>query len=51
MKKRGQLQWDTFIPWLIGIGLLLVVALAYVGIKGGLGDLGESLRNFFRFGR
>ena len=52
MKKKGQLLGsDTLVPWLIGIGVLIVVVMFYVILN----DKGLSwisrLKDFWGFGR
>lgn len=49
--KKGQLVWDTLIPWIIGITFLVIATLVALGLSGKLGGLGEFIRNFLRFGR
>ncbi len=50
MKKKGQL-WDTLIPWIIGIAVLILVILIYVLLdERGRGAI-EFFKNLLRFGR
>jgi len=50
MEKKGQLEWDTLIPWIIGIIILVLVFFLYEILYGkGTGALG-FLKNLLRFG-
>jgi len=31
--KRGQLEFDSLIPWLVGLGVLILVLFVYFGLK------------------
>jgi hypothetical protein len=50
MAKKGQLEWDTLIPWIIGIAVLILAFVLYKIFYGkGVGAL-TFLKNLFRFG-
>jgi len=51
MEKKGDLVWDSFIPWVIGLMLLAALFVIIGVLTGKLGGIGEFLRNLFRFGR
>ncbi len=51
MPKKGQLVWDQLIPWLIGLGVL-ILAIALIIILSGKGSNAlEYFKTLFRFGR
>ena len=48
--KKGQI-WDTLIPWIIGAGVLVLVIILYIVLRGkGSGAL-EYIKNIIRFGK
>ncbi len=49
--KRGDIEWDTLIPWIIVAVFLVIMLLVYLAISGKLNSAGEFLKNFFRFRR
>jgi len=50
LNKSGQI-WETLIPWVIGIGVLILALLLFLMLSGkGIGAL-EFLKNLVRFGR
>jgi type VI protein secretion system component VasF len=51
LSKKGDVEWDTLIPWIIALAFLVVMLLVYLGLSGKLSGIGTALRNFFRFGR
>ena len=51
MRKRGQLEWDALIPWLIGIGVLILVLILYFGLSGKGQAALTYLKSLLRFGR
>jgi len=49
--KKGDIEWDTMIYWIIGI-LVLVLSFFLYKILSGKGTSAlEYLKNLFRFGR
>jgi len=49
-KKRGQM-WDTLVPWIIGLAVLVLIIFLFVIFKGkGEGAI-EFFKNLMRFGR
>jgi len=48
--KKGQV-FDTLIPWVIGIGIAVVILVIYLIATGKMGGAIEALRNILRFGR
>lgn len=50
-RRRGFLMWDSLIPWIIAIVVLILVVGVYLISKGKLGAAGEYIRNLMRFGR
>lgn len=50
-RKRGQLVWDKLIPWIIALGLLLLMVLLYVILSGKGNEAIEYIQSLFRFGR
>jgi len=31
--KKGELAFDSLIPWIVGLGVLILVLLVYLGLK------------------
>jgi len=48
--KKGQLVWDELIPWIIGIGVLVLGFVLYFILSGKGAGLIDYLKNIFRFG-
>lgn len=49
--KRGQLIWDKLIPWIIALGVLLLMILLYFILSGKGNEALEYIQSLFRFGR
>jgi len=49
-EKRGQF-WETLIPWIIAIGVVLIIMFLYFILTGRLNSMGEFFKNWLRFGR
>ena len=49
--KKGELTFDTLIPWIIAIGLLFLVLLSYLVLSGKGTSALTYLKDLFRFGR
>jgi len=50
MKKRG-IIWDSLIPWIIGM-VILVLSLIFIwALKGGGDSAIDYVKDIFRFGR
>ena len=50
MRKKGQIGWDTLVPWIIGI-IVLALVIVFYGILTGKGEGAlEFFSNIFRFG-
>jgi len=48
--KKGQV-WETLIPWIIGIGFLVLIVIVFVILSGkGQGAI-NFFKNLVRFGR
>jgi len=45
--KRGQM-WDTLVPWIIGIAVLVIIIVLAVVLKDRLIGFGEVIKNIFR---
>lgn len=50
MKKKGELAFDTLIPWIIMLGVLVVVLILYFVLSGKGTAALEFLKNLWRFG-
>lgn len=48
--KKGDMDVDTLLPWLIALGLLAVMIAGYLLFKNKGVDSIEFLKNLFRFG-
>ena len=49
--KKGELTFDTLIPWVIAIGLLVLIILSYIILSGKGTSALTYLKDLFRFGR
>lgn len=47
--KKGEVFWDTMIPWILAILVLIGGLMVYLIVSGKMGNWGEAIRNFFRF--
>ena len=51
MKKRGDLEFDTLIPWIVAILVLILIFVLYgIFSKKGTGAI-EYFKQLWRFGR
>lgn len=50
MHKKG-VVWDTLIPWIIGIGILIFGFILYQILYGKGGGIVSYVKDFLRFGR
>ena len=48
MSRKGELTWDTMIPWIIAITALVVVTIFAFLLKDKLIAMGGYIRNLFR---
>ena len=48
MKKRGQI-WDTLIPWIIGIGILVLTLILYLILSEKGANAIEYFKNLIKF--
>lgn len=51
MKKKGELTFDELIPWIIMLGVLIVVLILYFVLNGKGNAALEYFKNIWRFGR
>jgi len=51
MKKRAQLVWDNLIPWIIGLGVLVLGFLIYLILNGKLGESANFINKLFKLGK
>lgn len=51
MEKRGFILWDTLIPWVIVIAIVVLSFILYLGITGRLDLISDFFEEFMRFGR
>ncbi len=49
MNKKGFIVWDTLIPWIIALIVLVLVVLIYVGLSGKGTGLISYLKDLMRF--
>jgi len=49
--KKGAVEWDTLIPFIIAIAVFALVIFLYVLLKGNAGEWITYIKNFLRFGR
>ena len=50
LRKKGDVSWDTFIPWLIAIAILVLIGIAAYFLKDQLISLGDKIKNIVRGG-
>jgi hypothetical protein len=50
-EKKGDLEFDTLIPWMIGIGVLVLMGVLYFTISGKGSSAWDAIKNIWRFGR
>jgi len=50
LNKKAQM-WDTLIPWLIALGVLVLAFVLYSVLTGKANSAIEFIRNLLRFGR
>lgn len=51
MNKKGEIEFDTLMPWIIAIGVLVLMAGVYWVVSGKGSDSINFLKDLFRFGR
>jgi len=49
LRKKGMI-WDTLLPWLIGVGVLILMFVAYFILTGKGNGIIDYIKNIFRFG-
>lgn len=49
MKKKGDVEFDELIPWLIGLVLFALMVIGYFYLKNKDINLIEYIKNLFRF--
>ena len=47
MKKRG-IMWNTIVPWLIGLAILIIIIILAVVLKDKLFEFGKYIKDLFR---
>ncbi len=50
-EKKGAIEIDQLIGWLIVLGVLIIAVIAYVIISGKGSSIVNWIENLFRFGR
>jgi len=50
MKKKG-LVWGTIIPWLIALGVLVLMIILYIALTNKGQNALDFIKNLIRFGR
>jgi len=50
LNKRGDVEWDTLIPFMIAIGVLALSFFLYMAISGKGAEIIGAIKNFLRFG-
>jgi len=48
--KKGDVTWDTLIPWIIAIVVLVLIAVGAYFLRDQLGILGDKIKNILRGG-
>ncbi len=49
INRKGQM-WETLIPWIIGVGVLVILIVLAVVFKDKLAELGITIKNLFTRG-
>ncbi len=47
MDKKGQM-WETLIPWIIAVAVLVIIVVLAFLLKGKLFNIGDYIRGIFR---
>lgn len=50
MEKRGQLGFGELVPWIIGIGVLVLMIILYIAFNDKGTSIIDFLKNMWRFG-
>ena len=50
-EKRGELVWDTLIPWIIAIGVLVLMLFLYFILSGKTEGAIQYFKDLLRFGK
>lgn len=50
VNKKGDVEWNTLIPFIIALGVLVLSFILYMIISGKAGGTLEALKNWIRFG-
>ena len=50
-RKKGDVEWDHLIPWILGLLVLAVVIFLYFALSGRATGAVEFMKNFMRFGK
>ncbi|MEK6854962.1 MAG: hypothetical protein AABX73_01955 [Nanoarchaeota archaeon] len=48
-KKRGELAWDTLIPWIIGVAFIVLIFILYTFLSSKGINVLEYIKNLIRF--
>jgi hypothetical protein len=51
MARRGDIEFDTLIPWLIGVLVLALVLFLYFKLGGKGGSALDAFKRLWKFGR
>ena len=51
MNRRGQLVWDQLIPWLIAIGVLILIVILYFILTEKANSAIDFFKNLIQFGK
>ncbi|MEK6909052.1 MAG: hypothetical protein AABX23_03310 [Nanoarchaeota archaeon] len=51
MVKKGELTFDTLIPWIITLGTLAIILFLYSVLSGKTNSTLDFLKDLWRFGR
>ena len=51
MKKKGELVFDELIPWIVALGVLILILILYFVLSGKGTSALEYFKNLWRFGR
>ncbi|MDP1696108.1 MAG: hypothetical protein Q8L29_04295 [archaeon] len=51
VNRKGDVEWNTLIPFIIALGVLVLSFVLYMVISGKGSGMLEALKNLIRFGR
>ena len=50
-ERSAQVAWDTLVPYMIAIAVLILILMIYLILSGKLENIGTFIKNALRLGR